>query len=94
MSRVRAVLDAVTEDRRASYLFDTKAASEAVGCVPNKFGDWWSRTERKLIALAAADPAGTAAHFAMILSRAADAARDARAAEARRAVSPHPPHKE
>lgn len=93
MSRVRVVLDAVTEDRRASYLFDTKAASEAVGCVPNKFGDWWSRTERKLVALAATDPASTAAHFAMILARAAEARR-AEHVPPVPAGNPTPPHKE
>lgn len=68
---VSDALDAVTEDRRASYLWDTRTASEAVGCVPNKFGDWWSRTERKLTALAAADPAATAAMLALVLAKAA-----------------------
>jgi hypothetical protein len=75
LTDVERSLAAVTEDRRASYLFDTKAASEAVRCVPNKFGDWWSRTEWKLTELAKRDPAAVAAHFAMILARAAEQAR-------------------
>lgn len=72
MSRVDDVFDRVTEDRRAAYLFNTKTASDAVGCVPTKFSDWWLRTQRKLIALAEAEPHHTAAHFALILAKAAE----------------------
>lgn len=60
----------ITEDRRADYLFDTKLAAEAVGCHPNKFGDWYYRTKRKLEALADVQPGQTAAEFLGIIANA------------------------
>lgn len=66
-------LRSITEDRRADYCFDTKTASEAVGCVPNKFGDWWRRTRGKLVQLHQAQPAALAAEYAALV---ADAERE------------------
>ena len=85
LSAVARAVEAVTAARRAHYLWETPVAAAALDVSPNKFGDWWSRTERKLVALATQDPAATAAHFAMIL---------AKAAEARRGESTDTPHKE
>lgn len=64
---IDARLAEITEDRRADYLFDTKQAAEAVGCHPNKFGDWYYRTKRKLEALAVAQPGPAAAEFLGII---------------------------
>jgi len=74
----------VTEDtrgvapQRADYLFDTKTAAVAVGCHPNKFGDWWRRTEGKLIDLYIACPGELAAELAAMIAR-AEAKRQSRA---------------
>jgi hypothetical protein len=62
----------LTEERRADYLFPTKTAADAVGCHPNKFGDWLYRSRDKWVALARACPAEVGAEFAAILARAID----------------------
>jgi hypothetical protein len=67
---IQRVLASLTEERRASYLFDTKTASAAVGCVPNKFADWWQRTRGKLIDLYLEQPGELAAEFAVIIAEA------------------------
>lgn len=68
MHRIEAALDAITEDRRANYLFNTKAAADAVGCHPNKFSDWWMRTQDKLIRLYQAQPGELAAELAAMIA--------------------------
>lgn len=68
MNPIERHVASITEDRRASYLFSTKIASEAVGCVPNKFEDWWRRTQHKLIALALVNPGQLAAEMASIFA--------------------------
>jgi hypothetical protein len=70
MSQIDRAVAAITEDRRASYLFSTKQAAMAVGCHPNKFMDWWGRTQRKLIALYLAQPGETAAELMAIVATA------------------------
>lgn len=70
MRSIDRLVGSITEDRRASYIFDTKRASEAVGCVPNKFGDWWTRTRSKLIALHLAQPGQLAAELAAMIAMA------------------------
>jgi hypothetical protein len=70
MSEIERRIASITEDHRAAYLFGTKTAADAVGCHPNKFGDWWTRTEDKLLRLCRAQPAQLAAHFAVIFARA------------------------
>jgi len=70
MSIERAIAS-IREDRRADYLFDTKIASEAVGCEATKYGDWWYRTRRKLICLAAVQPGELAAELALIIAEGA-----------------------
>lgn len=67
---IQRALAAITEDRRTPYLFNTKAASDAVGCVPNKFGDWWARTRGKLIDLYIAQPGELAVEFAALIAEA------------------------
>lgn len=71
MQQIDRFIGSITEDRRAGYLFDTKAASAAVGCHPNKFGDWWRRTREKLVALAEAQPGETGAELMGALAQAA-----------------------
>ncbi|HSW50565.1 MAG TPA: hypothetical protein VLH09_10340 [Bryobacteraceae bacterium] len=68
MNRIERAVDAITEDRRAAYLFDTKKAARAVGCVPNKFSDWWIRTQDKLIRLYQAQPGEFAAELAVLIA--------------------------
>ena len=68
MSPIQRKVAAITEDRRASYLFNTKTASDAVGCHPNKFNDWWSRSKSKLIELYIAQPGETAAELAALIA--------------------------
>lgn len=63
--RVRSIM----EDRRTDYIWPTKAAAQAVGCVPNKFSDWFSRTRAKLTELYVAMPGETAAELATIIAR-------------------------
>lgn len=70
MPSIEQAVRSVMEDRRASYLFDTRTASEAVGCVPNKFGDWWRRNQQKLIALAVACPGALSVEVALIFAEA------------------------
>jgi hypothetical protein len=70
MHPISVRLAAITEDRRASYLFDTKTAAEAVGCVPTKFNDWWQRSRRKLIDLYLAQPGELAAELATLIAEA------------------------
>lgn len=60
----------VREDRRADYLFDTRSAAEAVGCHPNKFGDWLYRTRRKFKALYRTQPGPTTAELMGIIASA------------------------
>jgi hypothetical protein len=69
--RIERFVGSVTEDRRTDYLFPTKAAADAVGCHPNKYGDWWRRTREKLTALAVAMPAETAAELMGVLAQGA-----------------------
>jgi hypothetical protein len=68
MPSIQRAIAAITDDRRSSYLFDTKTAADAVGCVPNKFGDWWARTRGKLIDLYKAQPGQLAAELAMLIA--------------------------
>jgi hypothetical protein len=77
MSAIEQRIRSITEDRRASYLFDTKTAAAAVACVPNKFNDWWTRTKRKLIELYIAQPGELAAEIAALIA-AAEAERQRR----------------
>jgi len=72
MSRIGQAVDAIREDRRSNYLFPTKTASEAVGCHPNKFHDWWYRNRDKLIELGAVHPGELAAELAAIVALAID----------------------
>lgn len=83
MDRVGSTLDAVTEDRRSDYLFHTPTAADAVGCCPNKFGDWWYRTRRKLRELAIRQPGELAAEMAALFAH-AEAERQRRASSPRR----------
>lgn len=68
MSSIEQAVRSITEDRRADYLFDTKTASAAVQCHPNKFNDWWQRTNRKLIELYIAQPGQLAAELAALIA--------------------------
>jgi hypothetical protein len=86
MTRIEAHVDAIRDDRRADYLFNTKVAAEAVGCHPNKFADWWFRSRAKLIDLFVAQPGETAAELAALIAMAA-AERERRAARERAGVS-------
>jgi hypothetical protein len=72
MSQITRLVASITEDRRADYLFDTRTASDAVGCPPNKFADWWYRTRRKLIALGEVEPGELAAEMAAVFAIAAE----------------------
>lgn len=69
--RIEHFIGSITEDRRSDYLFHTKTAAGAVGCHPNKFGDWWRRSREKLVALVVAQPAETAAELAALLAQGA-----------------------
>jgi hypothetical protein len=71
MTTIERSLASIREDRRADYLWQTKSAADAVGCVPNKFGDWWFRNRAKLIALFASQPGETAAELAAICAEGA-----------------------
>ena len=68
MPSIERAIASITEDRRASYLFDTKAAAEAVGCHPNKFADWWTHTHHKLLSLYLAQPGELAAELAALIA--------------------------
>jgi hypothetical protein len=68
MPSIERAIALITEDRRATYLFNTKAAAEAVGCHPNKFNDWWQRTQQKLIELYIAQPGELAAEMAGLIA--------------------------
>lgn len=68
---IEQFIGSITEDRRSDYLFHTKTAADAVGCHPNKYGDWWRRTREKLVALSVAMPAETAAELAALLAQGA-----------------------
>lgn len=70
MTSIDQKIASITEDRRASYLFTTKIASDAVGCHPNKFNDWWSRTRGKLVDLYIAQPGELAAELAALIASA------------------------
>jgi hypothetical protein len=78
MSAIHSAIAALTEDRRAGYLFDTKPAAEAVGCDARKFGDWWYRTRRKLKDLYRVQPGQLAAELAVLIAE-AEAERQAEA---------------
>ena len=80
---IERVIASITEDRRASYLFETKVASDAVGVVPNKFNDWWRRTHGKLIELYIVQPGQLAAELAALIALAE--------AERQRRTKPPPP---
>lgn len=69
MSAIERTIASIREDRRADYLFDTKAASDAVGCHPNKFSDWWYRTRGKLLDLYASQPGEVAAEMLAIIAQ-------------------------
>ena len=81
MRPVEQAINSLTDGRRATWLWDTKLAASAVGCVPNKFGDWWGRTEDKLIELFVAMPGETAAELAALFAK-AEMVRQQRQAEA------------
>ncbi|MGB7156679.1 MAG: hypothetical protein WBD40_01355 [Tepidisphaeraceae bacterium] len=85
MSAIEQKVRSITEDRRGDWLFDTKLASDAVGCHPRKFGDWWGRTTSKLIELYIAQPGQLAAELAVLIAR-AEAER-----QRRDAAKPTPP---
>ena len=68
MHPIEQAVASITDDRRSDYLFDTKSASEALGCPPTKFGDWWYRTRRKLIELYQAQPGELAAELLGIIA--------------------------
>jgi hypothetical protein len=70
MATIQSVLAALTEDRRANYLFQTKIAADAVGCHPRKFPDWWYRTKPKLTELYIAQPGELAAELAVLIAEA------------------------
>jgi hypothetical protein len=70
MTKIEALVSSIRDDRRSDYLFPTKGASDAVGCHPNKFHDWWYRNREKLEALAERYPGETAAEMAAILASA------------------------
>lgn len=80
MQPIERAIASITEDRRASYLFNTKTAADAVGVVPNKFNDWWQRTRAKLIELHIAQPGETAAELAVLIAQ-AEAERQRRASD-------------
>lgn len=68
MPSIEQAVRSITEDRRADWLFDTKRAAAAVECHPRKFGDWWLRTQRKLIELYIAQPGQLAAELAALIA--------------------------
>lgn len=68
MPSIERAIASIREDRRADYLFDTKAVSEALRCHPNKFHDRWYRTRDWLIELGAVDPGNLAAELASIVA--------------------------
>ncbi len=68
VSAIERRVHSITEDRRSDWLWDTKSASEAVGCHPNKFGDWIQRTRRKFIELYIAQPGETAAELVSLIA--------------------------
>ena len=69
MNRIAKQVDAIREDRRADYLFNTQIASDAVGLSnPKKFGQEWYRRRDWLLSLAAAQPGELAAEFAAIIA--------------------------
>ena len=70
MEPIERQIASITEDRRASYLFNTKTAADAVGCHPNKFNDWWQRTRGKLVDLCLLQPGQTAAEMLGIIAQA------------------------
>lgn len=86
MNSIEQLASSITDDRRATYLFDTKAASDAVGCHPNKFNDWWQRTNSKLLELYISQPGQLAAEIAALFARAE--AERSRREERRRAGKP------
>jgi len=69
MPTIERTLAQITEDRRATYLFHTKTAADAVGCHPNKFNDWWQRSRSKLIELYKAQPGEFAAELAAMIAQ-------------------------
>jgi hypothetical protein len=83
MPTIERAIASITDDRRTDYLFDTKTASEAVGCHPNKFNDWWQRTKSKLIDLYISQPGPLAAELAALIAL-AEAERQRRASPIRR----------
>ncbi len=80
MHPIEKKIVSITEDRRASYLFVTATAADAVGCHPNKFNDWWQRTKGKLIDLYIAQPGELAAELAAMIAL-AEAERQSRQRE-------------
>jgi phosphoribosylcarboxyaminoimidazole (NCAIR) mutase len=70
MSQIARAIDAIREDRRADYLWDTDVVSKALHVHPNKFSDWWYRTRDKLIDLMIAQPGQTAAELAALIASA------------------------
>jgi hypothetical protein len=66
--QIERAVASITEDQRADYLWDTKAAARASRCHPNKFHAWWYRTRERLIDLAAAQPGETSAELAAIIA--------------------------
>lgn len=84
MDPIERRIASITEDRRASYLWDTKVAAEALNIQPNRFGEWWLRTRGKLIDLFMAQPGETAAELAALIATAAAAAENERNQPARR----------
>lgn len=68
MAAIEQAVRSIMEDHRANWLFDTKRASAAVQCHPRKFGDWWLRTQRKLIELYIAQPGQLAAELAALIA--------------------------
>lgn len=71
MTTIERKISSITEDRRADYLWPTKAAAAAVGMHPNKFGAWWYANRKKLVELAATMPGETSAELMAVMAEAA-----------------------
>ena len=50
-------------------MWDTKQAAKCLNIHPNKFEDWWGRTEAKLLQLMADMPGETSAMLAVVVAR-------------------------
>jgi hypothetical protein len=69
-TKIARVIASITEDRRSSYVWNTKIAAASLDIEPNRFGEWWQRTKSKLTALAIVQPGETAAELAALIATA------------------------